>query len=242
MKMKLFIVFYTTFAIMSGASATIDSIGRVHIPYSPLHAGDSFERLANRWDRQFASAKMFCFAESMYWDEYSSSNLPTFQRMVMPYEIPVVPGNNPDFQTYQINKLALAKVKVITSWEMFDKYVKEGVDNNIWVNEPEFIIDVTEYDKSTKAGRLEAIVMAKLAIISLHYNLALYGQFFRLNVEVKGLPADQSEFIKEGFTAIKAKTNFPYSGPSPVAQEFYQELISEEFCSRSLDIAKTFAP
>lgn len=227
-------------AILFGlnAFATVDSEGEVLIPYTPAQAGMDFEYLAQNWSDEYSNTKMYCMANFMYFDHYSSSALPKYEFMMKPFYIPSYPSN---YEDVQLNALADGVIKVVTDWEKFDKYV--SLDPNSWktIHEPEFTVDVSGYDQSTKAGRLQAITMAKLAIISLHYNMAQYGSLFRLTIEVKGLPANQNEFAKPGFTKVVAKTNFPYSGPSPVAQNFYEELLAKDFCQKDYDTAKSFA-
>ncbi len=219
--------------------ATIDSEADVFVPYTPSQASNEFSYLAENWGEKYTNAQMFCLTSYMYMDLYSSSSLPKYEFMVEPYNIPTFPK---EYGPVQINLLADGIIKVQTDWDKFDKYVQLNPKdwNSPMVQEPEFTIDVSGYDQSTKAGRLQSIVMAKLAVISLHYNLAQYGALFRLKLEIKGLPTDQKEFKKEGFSTVFAKTQYPYSGPSPVAKAFYEELLAKDFCPDTYKKAKSF--
>lgn len=238
--MKKVILILLTSVVSAVSFATVDSIGSGKIPYSPVHAAISFEDLTEDWGGNYANTKGYCMTSFMYYDHYSSSALPQFDYMMKPFHIPSFPEEH---GLQQINELADGVVKITTDWEKFEQYVALEPDK-AWesplVHEPEFVVDVSGYDKSTKAGRLESITMAKLAVISLHYNLSGYGSLFRLKIEVVGLPEDQSEFAKEGFSLAVAKTVYPYSRPSPLAQAYYKDLISEDFCGRVAREVKTF--
>lgn len=223
--------FYSSFAL-----STVDSVGKGFIPYSPpQEALHSFENLAQHWDKDYASTQVYCLTTFMYWDGVSSTAIPKYEFMMEPFSIPNFPVYEHEGEvvdSMQINELADGKLKVETNWDLFEQYAEIG-NKDQWYNsihEPTFKIDVSAYDKSTKGGRLEAITKAKLAVISLHYNLGRYGRPFRLTVEITGLPEDQTEFYKEGFNPIPAKTNLPYTGPSPLAQKFYKELLSPYSC------------
>lgn len=239
------IVAIISFYSISGWS-TVDSIGKGFIPYSPAQEGIySYDDLAENWNTEYASTQSFCMTTFMYYDSYSSSEIPKYSFMMKPFNIPLYPEMEVDggvVSTVQINELADGKLKVETDWDLFEQYVEIGNSNgwSTYIKEPTFKIDVSAYDQSTKGGRLEAITKAKLAVISLHYNLGTYGNLFRLTVEITGLPEDQSEFSKEGFTPIPAVTKFPYSGPSPLAQVFYKELLSPYSCEKTLEEVSKF--
>lgn len=225
---------------------TVDSIGKGFIPYSPAQEGIySYDDLAKNWNTEYASTQSFCMTTFMYYDSYSSSEIPKYSFMMEPFTIPLYPQIEVDGEvqkSVQINELADGKLKVETDWDLFEQYVEVGNSDgwSTYIKEPTFKIDVSAYDQSTKGGRLEAITKAKLAVISLHYNLAAYGRLFRLTVEITGLPSDQSEFKKEGFTPIPAVTKFPYSGPSPLAQAFYKELLAPYSCEKTLEEVSQF--
>lgn len=235
--MSNFMVFFVGLFITFSAHATIDSEGKVLIPYTPAQAANDLEFLANNWNEPWTNTQMYCFAPYLYMDYVSSSALPQYEFMMKPFHIPTYPQEG----TVQINEFADGIIQIKTDWDKFEKYVYlDPKDWNTVVHLPEFTVDVSGYDQTTKVGRLKALIMAKLAVISLHYNLGQYGQLFRLKLDIIGLPQDQSEFIKPGFSRVLAQTAFPYSGPSPVAQNFYDELIARDFCDGVYKKAKSF--
>ena len=248
---KLIFIMMFLFVASFQASATLDSEAIVKVPYSPVHGEMDFEYLVSNWSDKWANTKMYCFVDRMYYDQYSSSSIPQYQFMQAPYDIPVYPADTAMGDTVQVNQLADNKVKIVATWEDLDNFVEQQInaDNgsakqmdieSIWIHEPTITVDVSAYDKSTAAGRLEAITKAKLAIISIHYNLAR-GSFFKATINVVGLPADQSEFVKDGFGQVLAQTQYPYSKPSPLANRYYDELISEEFCRSQREEVLGFA-
>ncbi len=250
--MKNIVFALIAIGLCSPALATVDSHGQYYFAYETaqesayvLEDSDMIDIYGGEINQ-----KAFCLQPGIFFDGYSSSSVPTYEMMTKPVVVPAVGyfqqdvndengnGDTTDLipqEMIQLNYLADEKLKLIVDWEKVDNWVKS---NGHYDYEPEFTIDLSAFDLSTKQGRFLALTKAKVLIATLNYSIAMrvYNSQgmrpdYRMTINVVGGPSVSEQRAEFPVEPIYPSTNYPYSYGSPLAKKYFDEIVSSDFCS-----------